>query len=160
MMNKRHVGDVAYNNLYMMQPQAENGSEAEDEEKKERLECMSDIEWLEKFIRQRMQWRGDVGQGDSDLRHLQRICDQGGSFGFLMGIALGSVAQDLLKGEPLGGIFAIVLFASAVISCVELSKLMRIREIFDRYSIQNASDLIDEFKKRNANQPQQNKPAS
>jgi len=40
-MTNRHVGDVAYNRLYMMQPQAENGPEAGRERNEERMKTIS-----------------------------------------------------------------------------------------------------------------------
>ncbi|MCX6898254.1 MAG: hypothetical protein NT105_06095 [Verrucomicrobia bacterium] len=120
---------------------------------------MNDIECLEKFIRQRKRWKDwDSYPNMSDFKRLQLLvnAETEGMGLFIIGL----VAIDFGSSFGLFGIGSSVCVLGFVIYLfVDRSKNRRLLEIFQSTAIQNASDVIDEIKRRNADQAQQDKPA-
>ncbi|MFZ2639850.1 MAG: hypothetical protein WA117_02600 [Verrucomicrobiia bacterium] len=112
---------------------------------------MTDIERLERFIRQRKKWKyWATPRETTDLQALRRIEHAMWEAVILVFLGLCCIMDSRNLFEP----FHLIMWASIlgfiVYLWIEASRISKLREIFERTAVQNASDLIDELKRRDA----------
>lgn len=122
---------------------------------------MTDIERLEKYIQRREKWKHWVPTQElTDMQALRKQEHVMWEGIILFGFGLFNIIDGSNFFEPFHLIALALVLGFIVYLGMEVSRTDRLREIFERTAIQNASDLINDIKRRSADQTQQDKPAS
>jgi len=114
---------------------------------------MNDIERLEKFIRQRTQWkRMDPSSYKSDLQKVHWLKGRCWLWLLVYTFLLGNSPASLSE-YGFWETVQLVVFSCVAISLIfEVWRISKLEAIFERHFIQNAEDLIRDIERQNSEQ--------